>query len=289
MGSVIDMHTHLFPEEVQKNRLDFCRRDESFRLLYENPQARMATLENLLKNMDHHGIEKSVICGFPWQDPDLCREGNDYLLHCYSLHPQRLIPFITFSLASVRLARREIERTLSKGIGGIGEIAFYQGRITEEKRRKLISIMQPFTSHRIPLLLHTNEPVGHIYPGKSLSSLKEIYQLIQALPDQPIILAHWGGGFFLYELMPEVAQAARNVYYDTAASPFLYDPKIYSVAVEILGPNKIVFGSDYPLISPARYFAEMDRIGLSAHLQKKIKKINFQRLLILPKKGNDRL
>ncbi len=289
MGSVIDMHTHLFPEEVQKNRLDFCRRDESFRLLYENPQARMATLENLLKNMDRHGIEKSVICGFPWKDPDLCREGNDYLLYCYSLYPQRLIPFITFSLASVRLARREIERTLSKGIGGIGEIAFYKGRITQEKRRKLISIMHPFTSHRIPLLLHTNEPVGHIYPGKSLSSLKEIYQLIQALPDQPIILAHWGGGFFLYELMPEVAQAARNVYYDTAASPFLYHPKIYSVAIEILGPNKIVFGSDYPLISPARYFAEMDRIGLSAHLQKKIKKINFQRLLILPKKGNDRL
>lgn len=289
MDSIIDMHTHLFPEEVQKNKLKFCRRDESFRLLYENPQARLATLTDLLKNMDSHGIEKSVICGFPWTDPVLCREGNDYLLHCYSLHPQRLIPFITFSLASVRLARREIERTLPKGIGGIGEIAFYQGRITEERRRKLISIMQPFTSHRIPLLLHTNEPVGHIYPGKSLSSLKEIYQFIQALPDQAIILAHWGGGFFFYELMPEVAQAARNVYYDTAASPFLYHPKIYSVAIDILGPNKILFGSDYPLISPQRYFAEMDRIGLPAHLQNKIKKINFQKLIMPPKKGNDRL
>lgn len=287
MGSVIDMHTHLLPEEVQKNRLHFCRRDESFRLLYENPRARLASLEDLLKNMDRYGIEKSVICGFPWADQGLCREGNDYLLYCYSLYQQRLIPFISFSLASVRLARREIERTLTKGIGGIGEIAFYQGRITEEKRQKLISIIKPFTSHRIPLLLHTNEPVGHIYPGKSLSSLKEIYQIIKALPNQPIILAHWGGGFFFYELMPEVAQAARHVYYDTAASPFLYHPKIYSVAIDILGPDKILFGSDYPLISPGRYFAEMERSGLPAHLQNKIKKLNFQKLLISPKKGND--
>jgi predicted TIM-barrel fold metal-dependent hydrolase len=285
MNEVIDMHTHLFPEEVQKNRLSFCRRDENFCLLYENPQARLTSLEDLLNNMDRHGVEKSVICGFPWQDPALCREGNDYLLHCHSLYPQRLIPFITFSFTSVPSARREIERTLNKGMGGIGEIAFYQGRITAERRKKLISIMQPFAAHGLPLLLHTNEPVGHIYPGKSLSSLKEIYQLIQALPDQPIILAHWGGGFFFYELMPEVAQAARHVYYDTAASPFLYHPKIYSVAIEILGPNKIVFGSDYPLISPARYFAEMNRIGLPAHWQKKIKKLNSQKLLRKPKKG----
>lgn len=285
MGSVIDMHTHLLPEEVQKKRLLFCRRDESFRLLYENPHARLGSLEDLLKNMDHYGIEKSVICGFPWADQGLCREGNDYLLYCYSLYQKRLIPFITFSLASVRWARREIERTLTKGIGGIGEIAFYQGRITEEKRQKLISIIKPFASHRIPLLLHTNEPVGHIYPGKSLSSLREIYQIIQALPNQPIILAHWGGGFFFYELMPEVAQAARHVYYDTAASPFLYHPKIYSVAIDILGPDKILFGSDYPLLSPARYFAEMDRIRLPAHLQNKIKKLNFQKLLKPLKKG----
>ncbi|MGB9700145.1 MAG: amidohydrolase family protein [Thermodesulfobacteriota bacterium] len=285
MDAVIDMHTHLFPEEVQKNRSPFCRRDENFRLLYENPQARLTSLEDLLNNMDRHGIEKSVICGFPWQDPVLCRAGNDYLLHCHFLYPQRLIPFITFSFASVRLARREIERTLNKGIGGIGEIAFYQGGITAERRQKLTSIMRPFAAQGLPLLLHTNEPVGHTYPGKTLSSLKEIYQLIQALPDQPIILAHWGGGFFFYELMPEVAQVARHVYYDTAASPFLYHPKIYSVAIDILGPNKILFGSDYPLISPARYFAEMTRIGLPARWQEKIKKLNFQKLLIKPKKG----
>lgn len=280
MTSTIDMHTHLFPEEVQKRRLAFSRRDENFRLLYGNPKARLACLEDLLKNMDQHGIEKSVICGFPWQAPDLCREGNDYLLYCASLYPQRLIPFATFSFRSIRGAQQEIERSLDKGMGGIGEIAFYQGGITQGKVRQLVAILKPFTARRVPFLLHTNEPVGHIYPGKSRNSFQHLYQLILQLPDQPLILAHWGGGFFFYELMPEVAQAARHVYYDTAASPFLYHPKVYSVAMDILGPNKIVFGSDYPLLSPGRYFREMQSIGLPADIQLRIKKLNAQKLLM---------
>jgi predicted TIM-barrel fold metal-dependent hydrolase len=54
-----------------------------------------------------------------------------------------------------------------------------------------------------------------------------------------------------------------RVAYDTAASPFLYDPAIYSVAVQIIGARRILFGSDYPLISPERYFEEMAGAGLS--------------------------
>ena len=54
-----------------------------------------------------------------------------------------------------------------------------------------------------------------------------------------------------------------NVFFDTAASPFLYDPEIYQIAVSILGVDKILFGSDYPLLSPARYFGEMEEAGLT--------------------------
>lgn len=279
MDLAIDFHTHLFPEEVQKNRDLFCRRDKNFQQLYGTEKARLASLEDLLKNMDSAGVEKSVICGFPWQDPALCREGNDYLLYCSSLYPQRIIPFATFSLTSVRQARQEIERGLNRGMRGLGEIAFYDQQITQENMKRLLSILRPFTPYKVPLLLHTNEPVGHNYPGKSMSSLKPLYQLILALPDQPIIFAHWGGGFFFYELMPEVARAARNVYYDTAASPFLYHPKIYSLAVDLVGPTKIIFGSDYPLLSPTRYWADMEKAGLSSCTQKKIKRVNAQKLL----------
>jgi predicted TIM-barrel fold metal-dependent hydrolase len=128
--------------------------------------------------------------------------------------------------------------------------------------------------------LHVNESVGHDYPGKSLKDLRPIYQLLLALPAMNIILAHWGGGFFFYELMPEVARAAQRVYYDTAASPFLYRPLIYRIALKIIGPKRILFGSDYPLLPPGRYFDELKKIRLGERDQTLIKGRNTQRLFL---------
>ena len=36
------------------------------------------------------------------------------------------------------------------------------------------------------------------------------------------------------------------------------------IAIDILGPERILFGSDYPLLRPTRYLREMDKIGLTA-------------------------
>jgi len=173
-----------------------------------------------------------------------------------------------------------LQRCLSLGVGGIGELAFYQQEISHRDIRRLSAILQPLSKPGLPLLLHANEPVGHDYPGKSLKDLRPIYQLLLALPEINIILAHWGGGFFLYELMPEVARAAQRVYYDTAASPFLYRPLIYKIALNIVGPRRILFGSDYPLLSPSRYFDELKGVRLSERNQALIKGRNAQRLLL---------
>jgi len=178
------------------------------------------------------------------------------------------------------LAERELERCLSQEIRGIGELAFYRREFSPRDGRRLSAILQPLSERRIPLLLHTSEPVGHEYPGKSLRDLRMIYQLLLALPRVTIILAHWGGGFFFYELMPEVARAAQGVFYDTAASPFLYRPQVYALAIKIIGSQRILFGSDYPLISPARYFAELKQSRLPGHVQAKIKGLNARRLLL---------
>ncbi|MCX5909724.1 MAG: amidohydrolase family protein, partial [Deltaproteobacteria bacterium] len=131
---------------------------------------------------------------------------------------------------------------------------------------------------QVPCLFHANEPVGHDYPGKSRGDLHSIYRLLQKLPENRIILAHWGGGFFFYELMPEVGRAARNVFYDTAASPYLYEPRIYNLALKIIGKERILFGSDFPLLSPPRYFAELEQCRLTKTALAGIKGGNAQRL-----------
>jgi len=162
---------------------------------------------------------------------------------------------------------------------GIGEMAFYSRGLSATDVQRLSSIVTPLSGTEIPFLLHTNEPLGHDYPGKSLKSLQPVYQLLGLIPEVNVILAHWGGGFFFYELMPEVARAARRVFYDTAASPFLYRPDIYSLAVKIVGPDRVLFGSDFPLLPPARYFRELEGTPLPEKVQRKIKGLSARRFL----------
>jgi len=134
----------------------------------------------------------------------------------------------------------------------------------------------------LPVLIHVNEPVGHPYPGKGRVGPAEIGALVEALQGITVILAHWGGGFFFYELMPEIAALCQGVYYDTAASPFLYNNRVYTVALSIIGPQRILFGSDYPLISPDRYVREMREAGIEGAQLEAILGGNARRLLGRP-------
>ena len=53
--------------------------------------------------------------------------------------------------------------------------------------------------------------------------------------------------------MKEIRSSFKNVYYDTAAAVFLYEPTIYKVIREIGILDKLLFGSDYPLLPISRY------------------------------------
>jgi hypothetical protein len=131
-------------------------------------------------------------------------------------------------------------------------------------------------------MIHTNEPVGHRYPGKTPNTLLQIYRMAKAYPDNTLILAHWGGGIFFYHLLKrEVQETLAKVYYDTAASPFLYEPAIYRLAAELAGSEKILFGTDYPLIKPGRYYREIEASGLDAAQRKQVLGENASKLLNL--------
>ena len=132
-------------------------------------------------------------------------------------------------------------------------------------------------------LIHTNEPVGHMYPGKTPNTLKQIYDLITTIFQK--IKSFWRigaeGSSFFNLLKKEVKERLKNVYFDTAASPFLYDPEIYRYATEIAGLDKILFGSDFPLLKPARYFIEFENAGLTQTQIDAVSGLNAAKLLKL--------
>lgn len=241
----------------------------------------MVSTEALLKNMDEEGIDKSVVFGFPWTNPEYFRVHNDYIIESVRRHPDRIIGFCCFSPLSPQ-GLEETRRCLDSGLSGVGELALYHSGFSPEAQERLEEIMGLCARLEAPVLLHTNEPVGHAYPGKTPMRLSELYELIRRYPCNRIVLAHWGGGLFFYGLMKkEVEEVLRNVWFDTAASPYLYRPEVYRMAADIVGPDRILFGSDYPLLNPKRYLQEMGSAGISEETFRKIAGQNAARLLKL--------
>ncbi len=214
----------------------------------------------LLAEMDLCGIDISVAMGFPWEDPDRCAGHNRYLSTLRSVSGGRIFAF--GALPMLDFARVEEHAALIRdlGLSGIGEIALYNGCDPASRENYLRAVMEAAARNSLPVCLHVNEPVGHAYPGKCEMELKMLYDLLRAYPSVTVVLAHWGGGLLFYELMPEVREALRHVYYDTAASPFLYDESIYGIAVRILGSRKVLFGTDYPLIRHSRYLDPLRKL-----------------------------
>ena len=105
--------------------------------------------------------------------------------------------------------------------------------------------------YSLAITTHTSEPVGHLYQGKGHTTPDVTMRFIEnarAYPNVKIICAHWGGGLPFYALMPEVKDALQNVWFDTAASPFLYSPEIFTIVADLVGADRILLGSDFPLI-----------------------------------------
>lgn len=259
---VIDFHTHIFPDTVRNNRADYFRNESAFRLLYEPEKSKIAGAEDLVACLDESGVDMAVTFGFPWDSPELAKKHNDYIIDAQQRYPDRLAGLCCVGMYRGNPAR-EVERCLDAGLYGVGELAFYHSGIDQAAISLLKPVMDICREREKPVMIHTNEPVGHQYPGKSPLSIGQIYDLAAAFPDNRIILAHWGGGIFFYNLLKrEAREVLKNVWYDTAASPYLYDTGIYEAACMLAGSEKILWGTDFPLLKPARYFKEMEQAGL---------------------------
>ena len=118
----------------------------------------------------------------------------------------------------------------------------------------LEAILAAGVAHGLPLLLHCSEEVGHAYAGKGGGFTPgALWRLVTRLPEARVIAAHWGGGFPFYALMPEVRALldAGTISFDTAASTFLYEPRVFDTVRTLAGDGRVLWGSDFPLRSQA--------------------------------------
>ena len=275
----IDFHTHIFPPELRAQRERYLSRDATFRELFGHPRAKLATADELVEAMDRDGVSRSVVMGMGWTDPGLAREVNDYIIDSVRRRPDRLAGFAGVNPAWGSDAAKELGRCAAQGLIGVGELHPDTQSYDLGDRAVMAPVMEVAAERGLMVTTHSSEPVGHQYAGKGTTGPESLWKLIVNFPEVTIVCAHWGGGLPFYGLMPEVADSIANVYFDTAASPFLYSPTVFSTVAGLIGAERILLASDYPLMGISRVRNQLEGSGLSEQAVRSIASENAARLL----------
>ena len=257
-NDMIDSHVHIFAPAIVRDRAHI--QDPVFTALYGDPKAKMATGEDLLRYMDECEIERAVVCNMTWEDPSLARLNNEYILSFCSGHPERLYPMVTPPYLFSEKDAADLEGVLSSG-AGIGEIRIPLSYLADPAS-PLTALTECVKKHHRVILLHASEPVGHLYPGKEKITPEVLEPFIKRC-DATLVLAHFGGGMAFYALMKEVREYLINCYFDTAAGPFLYSSEIFEIMIRLVGADRIMLGTDYPLLKISRILREIDASALT--------------------------
>ncbi len=278
---IIDFHTHVFPEWLRDRRDRYVSRDATFGELYGNPRARMATAEELVAVMEADGVDLAVVIGLGWSDEGLARDMNDYIIEAVRRHRGRLAGFAGVNPAWGSAAAREADRCAEAGLAGVGELHPDTQGFDMGEAGVMAPMVEAVRHHGLIVTAHSSEPVGHLYPGKGSNGPGTLWRFIGNYPDVTLVCAHWGGGLPFYSLMPEVADSLENVYFDTAASPLLYAPRVFEAALPLVGAGRILLGSDFALMRPRRLLAQIEGSTLSAAERAAVLGGNAARLLRL--------
>ena len=261
---VVDAHVHIFPDEVVRHRDRFIARDGWFAQLYSPNRARLATMHDLVESMDGAGIELSIACGFPWRDQGLCRYHNDYLCEAARMYPDRIAWLAIASPTAGEAAAGSLDDAFSDGASGLGELNADAQGFDLDDPTQFAELIEVCRVREKPAMFHMSEPIGHDYPGKGRSTPARLLKVLETYPDLRVVAAHWGGGLPFYELMPEVRTAAINLVYDSAASTYLYDHKVFETVIELVGHGRVLFASDFPVLNQAPLLNRLrQRPGLS--------------------------
>jgi hypothetical protein len=260
---MVDAHTHIGLKSfvIQPISEEKLKRP-AFRDPLEN------SIENLIARMDANGVTRAVTFAYPLEEVDAVL-ANEYVFAAQRAYPDRVIPFA--------LIGDDVERWANAGARGFKEQDILQAPERFDLKRAYALVAETGK----PLLLHACSRT----PSEVSDKIKG---MLRDAPRLKVIVAHMG------RHTPNTAQHVEenllalrdepNVYFETST---VREPAIIARAVELLGEERVLFGSDFPFnsyqdLDPLAF--ELDvirRTKLTPRIIEKILGKNILRLLEL--------
>ncbi len=210
---------------------------------------------------------------------------NDYVAQAVRDYPDVFIGFASVDPWKGRLAVAELERAVKElGLKGLKLHPIVQAFYLNDRR--FYPLWETCSALKIPLLVHTGTTgVGAGVRGGNGLKLKYaqpipyIDDIAADFPDLTIIGAHPSWPW--QEEMLAIAVHKTNVYIDLSGwSPKYFSPSLIKYTNTLL-QDRVLFGSDYPFLSPERWIADFKKVGFKPEIWDKILFENATRLLCL--------
>jgi predicted TIM-barrel fold metal-dependent hydrolase len=251
---IIDAHAHAYPPEIFADPAAWARaRGEHHWASLVGARADgkrslqgFASREDMLRAMDAAGVERCVLLGWYWERHDTCVWHNAEMAKWLRASPDRFSAFASVQPMAGAATLDDLCRARDAGFAGIGEV-FPAAQNFAMNDGRWGNVLSWAAQEKWPVNLHVPEPVGRDYPGFIAAPLRDYQNIAREHPRVTFIFAHWGGLLPLLALNPAVKADLHNVYYDTSASPLLYDARVYRQVADAVGAERILFGSDFPL------------------------------------------
>lgn len=277
----IDIHTH-----AEKS----CRAP----LLEEALEMERAKAKYFKNDLGQPGIpeiaeyyrSRNMACVIFPVDAECCtglpRVPNDEVAELVAQNRDVMIPFASIDPARGKLGVREARKLVEQhGVRGFKFHPTMQGFFPND--RMAYPLYEVIAEHKLPALFHTGQTgIGAGMPGGAGLRLKysnpmHLDDVAADFPDMPIILAH--PSFPWQEEALAVATHKPNVYIDLSGWSPKYFPAILVQYANTLLKHKMLFGSDFPLITPDRWIADFDKLPIKDDVRPLILKENAARLL----------
>ena len=206
---------------------------------------------------------------------------NDTVLELGRKHPDVILPFVSLDPTRGPEAVREARRLIATGLvrGLKLHPPLQQFAANDPLAYPLYEV---FAEAKLPVLFHTGHSgIGTGMPGGGGVRLKYGHPMLVDdvavdFPDLPIILAH--PSFPWQDEAISVCLHKPTVYIDLSGwSPKYFSPTLVQYANSLL-KHKVLFGTDYPLITPDRWLADFEKLSLKDEVRPLILKENAVKL-----------
>ena len=279
----IDIHTHaevstrMLPDEAEAEALE--ARGRYFRYEVKHP-----TIAQMAAYYRERRMAFVVFTVDQERGMGIKRISNEEVAESAHEHADVAIPFASIDPARGRMGVREARRLIKDfGVKGFKFHPIIQGFFPND--RDVYPLYEVIAEARLPALFHTGQTgIGAGMTGGGGLKLKYanpmyLDDVAADFPDMPIVLAHPAVPWQEEQL--SVALHKPNVYIDLSGwSPKYFEAKLVQYANTLL-KNKVLFGSDNPVILPDRWIADFEKLPIKPEVRPLIMKENAVRLLRL--------